>query len=174
MLAKIITIKRSKDLNYFSLCALNLFNTQVSQFELNYWNKWTFPRHSNLLRCTCIAHKSYGQKEQHALSSAYQLFNSTEGSHENVTFWGELSILFLSDAVTKHKFMPHDYHTHSPSLSLTPRNMTTVQTRNSPPITPAAIMYPSFCKEKQTMGADGNLCLSTHLNLSLITLNLWL
>ncbi len=22
-------------------------------FELNYWNKWTFPRHSNLLRCTC-------------------------------------------------------------------------------------------------------------------------
>ncbi len=40
-------------LNYFSLCALNLFNTQVSQFELNYWNKSTFPRHSNLLRCTC-------------------------------------------------------------------------------------------------------------------------
>ncbi len=31
-----------------------LFNTRVSQFELNYWNKWTFPRHSNLLRCTCI------------------------------------------------------------------------------------------------------------------------
>ncbi len=28
-------------------------HTQVSQFELNYWNKWTFPRHSNLLRCTC-------------------------------------------------------------------------------------------------------------------------
>ncbi len=49
-----ITIKRTKDLNYFSLCALNLFNTRVSQFELNYWNKWTFPRHSNLLRCTCI------------------------------------------------------------------------------------------------------------------------
>ncbi len=40
--------------NYFSLCALNLFNIRVSQFELNYWNKWTFPRHSNLLRCTCI------------------------------------------------------------------------------------------------------------------------
>ncbi len=33
---KIITIKRTKDLNYFSLCALNLFNTRVSQFELNY------------------------------------------------------------------------------------------------------------------------------------------
>ncbi len=32
-------------LNYFSLCAFNLFNTRVSQFELNYWNKWTFPRH---------------------------------------------------------------------------------------------------------------------------------
>ncbi len=54
MWAKIITIKRTKDLNYFSLCALNLFNTRVSQFELNYWNKWTFPQHSNLLRCTCI------------------------------------------------------------------------------------------------------------------------
>ncbi len=40
--------------NYFSLCALNVFNTQVSLFELNYWNKWTFPRHSNLSRCTCI------------------------------------------------------------------------------------------------------------------------
>ncbi len=37
----------------FSLCALNLFDTRVSQFELNYWNKWTFPRHSNLLRWTC-------------------------------------------------------------------------------------------------------------------------
>ncbi len=33
---------------------LNLFNTRVSQFELNYWNKWTFPRHSNLLKCTCV------------------------------------------------------------------------------------------------------------------------
>ncbi len=53
MWAKIITIKRTKDLNYFSLCVFNLFNTRVSQFELNYWNKWTFPRNSNLLRCTC-------------------------------------------------------------------------------------------------------------------------
>ncbi len=34
--------------------ALHLFNTRVSQFELNYWNKWTCPRHSNLLICTCI------------------------------------------------------------------------------------------------------------------------
>ncbi len=46
-------LKGPKYLNYFSLCALNLFNTRVSQFMLNYWNKWTFPRHSNL-RCTCI------------------------------------------------------------------------------------------------------------------------
>ncbi len=46
--AKIITIKITKDLNYFSLCAFNLFNTRVSQFELNYWNKWTFPRLFNL------------------------------------------------------------------------------------------------------------------------------
>ncbi len=53
MWAKIITIKRTKDLNYFSLWAFNLFNTRVSQFELNYWNKWTFPRHSNLFRYTC-------------------------------------------------------------------------------------------------------------------------
>ncbi len=43
MWAKIITIKRSKDLNHFSLCALNLFNTRVSQFELNYWNYWDAP-----------------------------------------------------------------------------------------------------------------------------------
>ncbi len=54
MWAKIITIKRTKDLNYSSLCALNLFNKWVLQFELNYWNKLTFPWHSNLLRCTCI------------------------------------------------------------------------------------------------------------------------
>ncbi len=53
MWAKIITIKRTKDLNYFSLCAFNLFNKRVSQCEMNYWNKWTSPRHSNLLRCTC-------------------------------------------------------------------------------------------------------------------------
>ncbi len=53
MWAKIITIKRTKDLNYFSLCTFNLFNTRVSQFELNYWNKLTFPQHSNLLRCKC-------------------------------------------------------------------------------------------------------------------------
>ncbi len=33
---KTLSIKRTKDLNYFSLCALNLFNTRVSQFELNY------------------------------------------------------------------------------------------------------------------------------------------
>ncbi len=73
MWAKIITIKRTKDLNYFSLCALNLFNTWVSQFELNYWNKWTFPRHSNLLRCTCMYLFFFFQKEQ------YLLFNISEG-----------------------------------------------------------------------------------------------
>ncbi len=42
----------------FSLCVLNLFKQRVSQFELNYWNKWTFPRCSNLLRCTCKYLKS--------------------------------------------------------------------------------------------------------------------
>ncbi len=45
---------KTKDLNYFSPCALIWFNTRVSQFELNYWNKWTFPRHSALLSCTCM------------------------------------------------------------------------------------------------------------------------
>ncbi len=30
---------------------------EIDLFELNYWNKWTFPRHSNLLRCTCILNK---------------------------------------------------------------------------------------------------------------------
>ncbi len=50
MWAKIITTKRTKDLNFFSLCALNLFNTRVSQMNTN---KWTFSRHSNLFRCTC-------------------------------------------------------------------------------------------------------------------------
>ncbi len=54
MWAKIITIKITKDLNYFSICALHLFNTRVSQFELNYWNKSTLPRHSNLFRYTCL------------------------------------------------------------------------------------------------------------------------
>ncbi len=43
---------------------MNLFNTRVSQFELNYWNKWTFPRHSNLLRCTCIYFRKISKKCQ--------------------------------------------------------------------------------------------------------------
>ncbi len=34
---------------------------EVSQFELNYWNKWTFPRHSNLLRCICICKSTHIQ-----------------------------------------------------------------------------------------------------------------
>ncbi len=61
---QIITIKITKDLNYFSLWALNLFHTQVSQFELNYWNKWTFPRHSNLLKCTCIYIKIHDNRRK--------------------------------------------------------------------------------------------------------------
>lgn len=41
----------------------------------------------------------------------------------------------------------------SPSLSLTPRNITTVQMTNTPPMTPAAIVYTCFCREKeQTLG----------------------
>lgn len=84
-------------------------------------------------------------------SRVYLLLYSTEESHlEMLIFWGELSKLFHSDAVAKQM-----HATCLPSLSLTPRNMTTVQTRNSPPITPAAIMYTSFCKEKQTVRGDG-------------------
>ncbi len=40
---KIITIKRTKDLNYFSLCALNLFNTQFIEMHL-------YLLHSNRIR----------------------------------------------------------------------------------------------------------------------------
>ncbi len=29
-------VKRTKDLNYLSLCAFNLFKTRVSELELNY------------------------------------------------------------------------------------------------------------------------------------------
>ncbi len=46
-------IKRTKDLNYFSRVHWIYLIQWVSQFELNYWNNWTFPWHSNLLRCTC-------------------------------------------------------------------------------------------------------------------------
>ncbi len=35
------------------------FSSRIwSQFLLNYWNKWTFQRHSNLLRCACTSHTS--------------------------------------------------------------------------------------------------------------------
>ncbi len=37
-----------------AVCVHLIYLIRISQFELNYWNKWTFPRHSNLLRCTCI------------------------------------------------------------------------------------------------------------------------
>ncbi len=33
--------------------------SRVSQFELNYWNKRTFLRHSNLLRWTCMSKKEF-------------------------------------------------------------------------------------------------------------------
>ncbi len=33
---------------------IGVFLLNVSQIELNYWNKLTFPRHSNL-RCSCIS-----------------------------------------------------------------------------------------------------------------------
>ena len=47
MWAKIITIKSTSVCVYW-ICII------VTLFELNYWNKWTFPWYSNLLKCTCI------------------------------------------------------------------------------------------------------------------------
>ncbi len=60
MWAKIITIKRTKDLNYFCLCALDLFNTQVSQFELNYWlhSNWDAPVHDTISKIENLCSKS--------------------------------------------------------------------------------------------------------------------
>ncbi len=57
----------------------------TSQFELNYWNKLTFPRHSNLLRCTCIYMYAY-------------MYVCT-----SVVFWNEEAKFLL----IKCKFMSH-------------------------------------------------------------------
>ena len=46
--------KRKKHLKYFTLYVMNLYNIWVSLFELNYWNKLTFPWYSNVFRCTCM------------------------------------------------------------------------------------------------------------------------
>ncbi len=37
---------------------MNLKYMKVSLFEISYNKKWTFSRHSNSLRCTCIVHSS--------------------------------------------------------------------------------------------------------------------
>ncbi len=47
-------IKTKKLLKCFTLHAMNLKYMKVSLFEITYKKKWTFSRHSNLLRCTCI------------------------------------------------------------------------------------------------------------------------
>ncbi len=88
MWAKISTIKRTKDLNYFSLCSLNLFNTRVSQFELNYWNKWTFPWHSNILRCTHLPRSKHSgapvlQNKSLIVASKNQMQN-TQKQHSSI------------------------------------------------------------------------------------------
>ncbi len=59
MLTKIITIKRTEDLNYFSLFALNLFNTRVSQFELNYWNTFSELFHNILIYWDAPVYTAY-------------------------------------------------------------------------------------------------------------------
>jgi len=113
MCAKIITIKRTKDLNYFSLCALNLFNTQVSHLELNYWNKWTFPQHSSLLRCTCISFQSvqiytllyvgYWLKETFLKCLNYWGYGRSPNLHPSaivrpwLTKWSTIVVLISSD-----------------------------------------------------------------------------
>ncbi len=83
MWAKIITFKRTKDLNYFSLCAFNLCNTRVSQFELNYWNKLTFPRHTNLLICTCTHIYIYIHSPATLLGTPVQLLGNTNCKSAN-------------------------------------------------------------------------------------------
>ncbi len=99
---KIITIKRTKDLNYFSLCAFNLFNTQISQFEFNYWNKWTFPRHSNLLRCTCTWQNTSYKRSRWADSSWGSSFTrdalkTQTHSYENALQKKRLRVIFSTD-----------------------------------------------------------------------------
>ncbi len=57
MWAKIITIKRTKDLNYFSLCALHLFNTHICMC---------------VCVCVCI-HHTYAHT--HTFSVVYAVIN---------------------------------------------------------------------------------------------------
>lgn len=54
---------------------------------------------------------------------------------------------------------------HSPSVSLTPRNITTVQIRKIAPITPAATMYTSFCKNKQKQTLQWFILVSSVISL---------
>ncbi len=88
MWVKIITIKINKYLNYISLCALNLFNSQVSQFELNYWNKGTFPRHSNLLRCTNLldVDSSRDQRRKQKFQITWKLTTPSCASSQEPSF----------------------------------------------------------------------------------------
>ncbi len=42
---------------------MNIKYMKVSLFEISYKKKWTFSRHSNLLRCTCISPHMFTPKE---------------------------------------------------------------------------------------------------------------
>ncbi len=99
MWAKIITIKRTKDLNCFSLCALNLFNTQVSQFELNYWNKGTFPGQSILLRCTC-------NFEKKCFNKSHFLFCYIYANVQMSTNWSPV----CADSAPQKSYLSCDLH----------------------------------------------------------------
>ncbi len=54
---------------------MNLKYMKVSLFEISYKKKWTFSRHSNLLRCTCICKKKiFASKLSCELSNPVSLF----------------------------------------------------------------------------------------------------
>ncbi len=106
MWAKIITIKRTKDLNYFSLCALYLFNTRLSQFELNYWNKWTFPRHYNLLRCTCTCIRACVRKK----IQQRDYFKISKQINKNLIFYIH-NLLYIHRHTYRHTTESNNYFT---------------------------------------------------------------
>ncbi len=78
------------------MCALHFFNTRVSQFELNYWNKWTFPWHSNLLRCTCIL-KAFTHKLKHSLNGLKLCLRKKQKSNIGRKQFLHFSILLCSE-----------------------------------------------------------------------------
>ncbi len=97
MWAKIITIKATKDLNYFSLSAFNLFNTRVSQFELNYWNKSENLFHDILNYWDAPVHSIFFNDDNHSYTWLYFFLSIVYTMHyimpvvpQTVTWWLDL------------------------------------------------------------------------------------